>query len=92
MTTTLQRDRDEELRRDMRDTVNDLIREQVVHSLGTPDDLLKVEVRRVASDRYRANVFVGKDVSSGRITDSFFLTTDGEGNILTSSPEIVRVY
>jgi hypothetical protein len=92
MTTTLQRDRDEELRRDMRDTVNDLIREQVVHSLGTPDDLLKVEVLRVGSDRYRVNVFVGKDLISGRITDSFFLTTDGEGNILTSSPEIVRVY
>jgi hypothetical protein len=92
MTTTLQRDRDEELRRDMRDTLNDLIGEQVVQSLGTPDDLLKVQVRRVGSDRYRVNVFVGKDATSGRVADSFFLTADGEGNILTSSPEIVRVY
>ena len=92
MTATLQRDRDEELRRDMRDTLDRLIGEQVVHSLGTPADLLKVQVRGVGSGRYRVNVFVGKDVISGRIADSFFLTADGEGNILTSSPEIVRVY
>jgi hypothetical protein len=92
MTTTLQRARDEELRRDMRDTLNDLIGEQVLCSLGTPDDLLKVQVRRLGSDRYRVNVFVGKDVTSGRVADSFFLKADGEGNILTSSPEIVRVY
>jgi hypothetical protein len=76
----------------MCDTLNHLIGEQVVHSLGTPDDFLKVQVRRVGSDRYRVNVFVGKDVLSGRIADSFFLTADGEGNILTSSPKIVRVY
>jgi hypothetical protein len=92
MTTTQQRDRDDELRLDMRDTLNALISEQVVHSLGTPDDLLGVQVRRVGNDRYRVNVLVGKDVSSGRIADSFFLTADGDGNILTSSPEIVRVY
>ena len=92
MAKTLQQDRDEELSRDTRDTLNDLIGEQVVHSLGTPDDLLNVQVRRVGSDRYRVNVFVGKDVISGRVANSFFLTADGEGNILTSSPEIVRAY
>lgn len=92
MTKTLQQDRDEELRRDMRDTVNVLIGEQVVHALGTPDDLLQVQVRRVGGDRYRVNVFVGKGVTSGRVANSFFLTADGEGNILTSSPEIVRLY
>jgi hypothetical protein len=92
MATPLQRDRDEELLRDMRDTLNDLIGEQVIYSLGTPDDLLKVQVRRVGSDRYRVNVFVGKDVTSARIADSFFLTTDEEGTVLTSSPVIVRVY
>ena len=86
------KDKDEELRRDMRDTVNELIGEQVIHSLGTPNDLLKVQVRRVGSDRYRVNVFVGKEVTMGRISDSFFLTADGEGNILTSSPKIVRAY
>ena len=92
MTTAQQRDRDEELNREMRNTLNDLIGEQVVHGLGTPDDLLKVQVRQVGSDRYRVNIFVGKDVTSGRIADSFFLTADAKGNILTSSPEIARVY
>jgi hypothetical protein len=92
MTTALKRDREEELNRDMRDALNDIIGEQVVHALGTPDDLLKVQVRRVGSDRYRVNIFVGMDAISGRIADSFFLTADGEGKILTSSPEIVRVY
>jgi len=92
MATILQRDRDEQLNRDMGNALNKLISEQVVHSLGTPDDLLKVQVRPVGSDRFRVNVFVGKDVVSGRIADSFFLTADDEGNILTSSPEIVRVY
>ncbi|CAN5906482.1 hypothetical protein BH23PLA1_BH23PLA1_02640 [soil metagenome] len=92
MTTALQRDRDEELRRDMRHSMDDLIGEQVVHALGKPTDLLKVQVRQVGSDRYRVNIFVGPDVISGRIADSFFLTTDGKGHIVNSSPEIVRVY
>jgi hypothetical protein len=92
VTPAQQRDRDEELNRDMRDALNDLISEQVVHGLGTPDDLLRVQVRRVGSDRYRVNVFVGKDFITGRIADSFYLTADGEGNILSSTPEIVRMY
>jgi hypothetical protein len=92
MKTTLRRDGDEELRRDTLDKLNDLIGEQVVHMLGTPEDLLKVQVRGVGSDRYRVNVFVGKDVCSGRIAHSFFLRADGEGNILTSSPDVARLY
>ena len=92
MPTTQQRNRDEELFRDTRDRLNDLIGEQVVHLLGTPENLLRVQVRGVGSDRYRVNVFTGKDVISGRIAHSFFLTADGEGNILTSTPKVARVY
>ena len=91
MTTTPQSDPDTTSRQ-MRDMLNDLIGEQVVHTLGTPKDLLKVQVRPVGSDRYRVNVFVGKDITSGRIANSYFLTADGEGHILTSSPAIVRKY
>jgi hypothetical protein len=72
--------------------LNELIRKQVVRFLGSPDDLLKMQVRPLGGDHYRVNVVVGKDATSGRITDSFFLTTDEEGTILTSSPEMVRVY
>jgi hypothetical protein len=92
MTTTRRRDRDEKLCLDPRDDVNDLIGEHVIHLLGTPDDLLQVQVRWVGGDRCRVNIFVGKDVTSGRVAHSFYLTTDGEGHILTSSPEVARVY
>ncbi len=92
MTPTQQRKRDEELSLDTSDKLNDIIGEQVVHLLGTPEDMLRVQVRGVGGDRYRVNVFVGKDATSGRIAHSFFLTADGEGNILTSSPRVARVY
>jgi len=85
-------DPDNDLQVRMRDTLNDLIRQQVVHSLGSPSDLLKVQVRPVGTDRYRVNVFVGRDATSGRISDSFFLTADSDGTILTSTPKIARLY
>jgi hypothetical protein len=71
---------------------NDLIRKQVVKSLGKPVDLLSVRVHPVGSERYRVNVVVGKDVSSSRIANSFFLTADAEGNIVESSPKIAPSY
>jgi hypothetical protein len=92
MTASLQMNQDEELLRDVPDTLNHLIGKKVVQSLGTPPDLLSVQVRRVGSDHYRVNIFVGKSFVGGRIADSFFLTADREGNILRSSPEIVKIY
>ena len=77
---------------DSRESLKALIRSQVVRSLGTPDDMLKVLVHPVGQDSFRVNVVVGKSVSSARIADSFFLTADSDGNILTSSPEIARLY
>ncbi len=75
-----------------RDALNAIIGKNVIHSLGSPADMLKVKVNPVASETYRVNVMVGKDISSSRVADSFFLTADEEGNILTSSPQIVRLY
>jgi hypothetical protein len=65
---------------------------QVVGSLGTPDELVSVKVHHLGRDNYRVNVVVGKDINSSRIADSFFLTTDELGNIVGSSPKIVRMY
>jgi hypothetical protein len=87
-----QADRDQLVDREKNDALNHVIATNVVQSLGAPADLLKVQVRPLGRDRYRVNVFVGKDPSTARITDSFFLTTDDEGKILTSSPEIARLY
>ena len=74
------------------DTLTIRIGRHVVQTLGTPADLLKVRVHPLGNDRYRVNVLVGKTYATARITDSFFLTSDGEGNIVTSSPKIVKLY
>ena len=92
MTTTRQIDPDRAMDRFRRDALNDLIGRHVVRSLGSPVDLLKVQVRPLGADHYRVNVLVGKGSTSSRIADSFFLTADDEGNIVTSSPAIVRHY
>ena len=77
----------------VRDTsMNDLIGRQVMGSLGLPKDLLKVRVHPIGADRYRVNVVTGKDFATGRIANSFFLTTDGNGKIVSSSPQIVKLY
>jgi hypothetical protein len=92
MSMTQQSDQDKEMNRHQRDTLNALVGRHVIRSLGSPGDLLKVQVRPLGSDRYRVNVLVGKEAASARIAHSFFLTADDEGNIVTSSPEVVRVY
>src|SRR4051812_14759937 len=74
------------------DVVNDLISEQVVHRLGSPEDLLDVRVFRLWADHYRVNVLVGKDVTTCKVADSFFLVTDDDGLIVSSSPAIARLY
>jgi hypothetical protein len=85
-------ERGDDMSRVMRDALNDLIAEHVVHALGTPEDLFGVDVRPLGGDRYRVNVLVGKHVNSTRIADSYFLTADGDGVILSSSPEIIKRY
>jgi hypothetical protein len=91
-TANLQSSTEMEVERQGREVLNALIRSQMVSSLGTPPDLIKMQVHPVGGHRYRVNVFAGKDAMSGRIANSFFLTTDAEGKILESSPEIVRLY
>ncbi len=89
---TEQHDQDRPVDLSVRDILNDVIAKQVVQSLGLPPGLLKVQVRPVGADRYRVNVFVGKEAMSARITHSFFLVADSDGKILKSSPEIARRY
>lgn len=76
----------------MRDTFNNLVREQVVHRLGKPGDLLGVYVRPLWGDYYRVNVVTGTHVAASRISDSFFLVVDGDGKIVKSTPKIARLY
>ena len=48
--------------------------------------------RKLWNDRYRVNVFVGPVPSSAIVAHSFFLVTDGEGNIIAANPKITKRY
>jgi hypothetical protein len=65
---------------------------KVLHSLGHPDDLRRVQVCPLWQGHYRVNVFVGPDIASARVAHSYFLVADGEGNIVSSIPGITRQY
>ena len=81
-----------DLKSHKRDTVDALIRQQVLHSLGAPDGLVMVQVRPLWAEHYRVNVFLGTGIGSAEIAHSFFLSVDGDANIMTCSPEITRHY
>ena len=80
------------LERQKRETLNALVGEQVLHALGEPGDLLKVQVRPLWEGNYRVNVFVGVNAASARVANSYFVVADGDGNILGSTPEVRRQY
>ncbi len=69
-----------------------VIRENVLVTLGRPDELHRVQVTRVGSTNYRVNVFVGPDATSCKVAHSYFLEADGNGKILSSSPALARMY
>jgi hypothetical protein len=90
--TTQQREQREDLERHKRETLNALIGEQVLHTLGRPGDLFKVQVRPLWGNYYRVNVLVGADVTSVKVANSFFLSADGDGNIGPSTPKMTQQY
>ena len=69
-----------------------VIAHYVMHALGQPGDLHRVQVRPLWQDHYRVNVLVGPDALSVRVAHSYFLVADGEGNILVSTPHLTRQY
>jgi len=83
-------DRDQE--KQERQQRNALIGKNVLHALGQPADLRKVQVRRLWEDHYRVNVFVGVDAASTKVAHSYFLVTGSEGNIIASTPAIAKQY
>ena len=87
--TSQQREREAELH--ARERLQALIAAAVLRALGRPDALRAVQVRWLWDDHYRVNVLTGED-GPAAITHSYFLTADGAGVILESSPAIVRTY
>jgi hypothetical protein len=75
---------------DLGDALNALIGEKVIHILGKPEGLHLVQVRPLWGNYFRVNVLIGPDPASVRVANSYFLRTDGEGNIVESTPKIAR--
>jgi hypothetical protein len=81
-----------EMKWDDRETLDNRIREQVIHALGKPTDLRNVQVRKVGKDRYRVNVIVGDNAGSVRVANSYFLEIDGDGSLIAATPKITKQY
>ena len=92
MPMTQQRAQHEDLEQHKRETRNLLVAEAVLHALGEPGGLLKVQVRELWDGHYRVNVFTGTDAASARVAHSYFLVADGDANIVASTPKIARQY
>ena len=92
MQTKPPREQHIDLERHKRETLNALIGERVIHTLGEPGDLLQVQVRRLWENHYRVNILIGADAASGKVANSYFLQADGAGNILQSTPKILKQY
>jgi hypothetical protein len=74
----------------LRQALGAIVAEQVVHLLGQPDGFINVAVNRLWKHRYRVNVITGASLALSIIGHSYFVTTDGEGNIIASDPQITK--
>ena len=82
----------DEMERGERETLDNLIRKQVIQALGTPIDLRNVQVRKVWNDHYRVNVIVGGAADSVRVAHSYFLSIGSDGGLIAANPKIVKQY
>jgi hypothetical protein len=92
MATKQQEQQPADAQKQGRPETNSLIGKNVLHMLGQPGNLIRVQVRTLWGDYCRVNVFAGSDAASTKIAHSFFVHTDAEGNILSSAPTITKQY
>jgi hypothetical protein len=92
MTTKQQEKQPADSEKQQRQQMGALLGKKVLHTLGQPGNLIRMQVRTLWGDYFRVNVLVGPDAASVKIAHSFFLLSDGEGNILSSNPAIVKHY
>lgn len=91
MPTKQQREQNTDLEQHKSDTLQALIEEQVLHRLGKPVGLRNVQVRKLWENRYRVNVRIGESAVFARIANSYFVTADGDGNIIDSNPVMTKL-
>ena len=92
MLATQQQEQANDLEKHKRETLNALVGEQVIDTLGKPGNLLRVIVRLLWENYYRVNVVIGTDVTSTKIANSYFVEVDGDGTIVDSMPKITKQY
>jgi len=69
----------------------DRIGENVLRVLGQPTNLLRIQVRSLWGDFFRANIFTSK-ADTAEVSHSYFLQATPEGEILKSTPQLTRKY
>jgi hypothetical protein len=92
MSTMLKSENHKDLEQHRRELLDALIGQQVIHILGEPADLLRLQIRRLWQNHYRVNVVTGADAASAKIGESYFLKVDSDGNIVDSTPKITKRY
>lgn len=64
----------------------------VLARLGRPPGLYGVVVRPLWENRFRVNVLVGTDITTVRISHSYFVEAGPAGDILSAVPRVTRLY
>jgi hypothetical protein len=64
----------------------------VLDLLGRPKISHQARVRHLWDRNYRVNILVGEESAFAEIAHSYFLTADGDGNIVKCHPAIKKVY
>ena len=90
MATAKQSEQANALKQHTTDALLKVIAEQVIHSLGKPAVPHVVQVRSLWGHFFRVNVLLGEDATRMKVAHSYFLKTDSEGLIVTSTPKIVK--
>src|SRR5690348_3079746 len=85
-------DKDGDREQHRREALNALIGEQVLHALGDPGELHRMQVFQLWEGHYRVNVLRRVDAVSSEIVHSYFLVADGDGKVVASTPEITKRY
>jgi len=92
MPTTEEREQHRNMEQHKRELLKALIKERVIHTLGEPGDLIKVDVRPLWGSYCRVNVLIGANAASAKIANSYFLQVDGDGKIVKSTPNMTKQY
>jgi hypothetical protein len=92
MAKTVELEQSDEVEKKWHTSRNVLIGRRVLHALGKPADLLRVQVKHLWDQHYRVNVFVGPDAGSAHVANSYFVETDDDGTIIAAAPRLQRQY